>query len=93
MMEALSNFVAAQAAIHPVIATLLMVIGVVRAINKPLFSFIHSVDQAAGLTKTDAVVSEVEASKAYQYFCYGLDWALSIKVGTQAPAPAPEKAA
>ena len=83
ILAGISTFVANQAVIHPWIATVILVLTVVRAINKPLFTFLHTIVLQTVSTKDDEVLVQVETSKAYLYFCYFLDYVFSIKIGTQ----------
>ncbi len=78
--------VMALAAQYPVISTILMAMSVARLINKPLFSFLHSVADATPTKKDDEALKSVEASQAYTWVCFMLDYVASVKIGTQAPA-------
>jgi hypothetical protein len=69
---------------HPSILAVITVIGALRIVNKPLFAFLHSVMQATGSQKGEALVTEVETSKIYSGFLFLLDYVASVK-----PAPKP----
>jgi hypothetical protein len=64
----------------PVVSTVLMVVGVLRFINKPLFSFLRTFVLATPSKKDDQILDKVESSKVYKTICYILDWFGSIKL-------------
>jgi hypothetical protein len=85
----MESFVAALAVKHPLILTVLVVMGFLRAMLKPTFSYLHQLAQAGKLEKFDAIISMVESSKVLKVLAYILDWAVSIKL--TAPAPVIEQ--
>lgn len=66
--------------------TVLMIVGALRVINKPLVSFLHVVVGATTTPRDDEVLAAAEASGVYKWFCWGLDWLFSLKAGPQAIA-------
>lgn len=64
----------------PFIASVLMLIGVLRLINKPLFAFLHAFVLATPTTKDDEALNKVEQSKFYLTVVFILDWLGSIKL-------------
>lgn len=76
LAEGLGKFVSQ----YPIIATILMVVGVARLVNKPLFSFLRTYVQATPTPNDDRVLDKVEASKAYKVLSYILDLTASIKL-------------
>lgn len=69
---------------YPIVASILMVIGVLRVVMKPLMDFLRAVVLATPGTGDDALLAKVEASKIYGYWLYFLDWIGSIKTPTRA---------
>lgn len=69
---------------YPAVATVLMLIGTLRLIMKPLMTFLHEFVLATPGTGDDALLDQVEKSKVYTTFMYILDWFTSIK-----PVPPP----
>lgn len=65
---------------YPILASVFMVIGVLRAVNKPLFTFLRVVVEATPTAADDEILVKVETSKAYQYFCFILDYFASVKM-------------
>lgn len=65
---------------YPVIATILMVIGVARMIFKPFFSFMQAVVDATPSANDNEILAKVEASKVYKAIAYAFDWFGSIKL-------------
>lgn len=64
----------------PVITTILMVMGTLRAIAKPLSTFVHEVVKATPTAKDDEFVAKIEASKVYSSLHWALDYFTSIKL-------------
>lgn len=65
---------------YPMVIQAFAIIGFIRTINKPLFSFLRSITAATASPADDAILDEVERSKAYKYVSYILDWSLSVKL-------------
>lgn len=76
----MEELVIAMASKYPVIIGIFTVIGILRAVNKPLFAFIRSYVQATETKKDDALLDKVEQSKVYSYVCFVLDWFASVKM-------------
>lgn len=85
MDEALNAFIVQFAQNHPIILTILSVIGVLRAINKPIFALLHAYVLATPSTSDDALLSSVEQNKIVRALLFALDWTASIKL----PPPQP----
>lgn len=79
-MESLVALVMPLIEKYPFIATVLMVIGTLRAINKPLFVFLHAFSKATESKKDDKVVADIEASKGYKSFVFIMDYLASVKL-------------
>ena len=63
----------------PWIATILMVVGVIRLVVKPLMELAKSVAASTPSTKDDAVIAGVESNKIYKTFLFVIDWLFSLK--------------
>lgn len=74
------EFIIQFASQYPIVASILMVVGVLRLINKPLFAFLNAVVVATPTTKDNEILKKVETSKAYQYISFLLDYLGSVKV-------------
>jgi hypothetical protein len=64
---------------YPVLVSALLVMGVLRAVNKPLFSLLRTFVISTPNKTDDKVLDEVEASKVYKTVVYVLDWVASVK--------------
>lgn len=64
----------------PVTASVLMGVGILRAVNKPLFSLLHSYVLATPNPNDDKVLDAVEKSKIYTVGSYMIDWFGSVKI-------------
>jgi hypothetical protein len=80
----LSLILAGFVAKYPILTTVLLVMGLLRAVNKPIMEAIRAFVKATPNPGDDLVLEKVEASKAYKAFCFALDWSTSIKIGPQA---------
>ena len=58
----------------------LMVVGVLRLINKPLFALLRQYVNLTPDKKDNELLDQVEKSKAYQVFLFAIDWLASIKL-------------
>lgn len=65
---------------YPIVVSMLMAMGVLRLINKPLFAFLHAFVAATPSPKDDEILGKVEKSKLYQYFCFAVDYLFSAKL-------------
>lgn len=76
----LSNF----AATHPWLASTFMVVGMCRAIFKPLMAFLHSIADVTPSTKDNELLAKAESSKVYSVLSFALDYVASIKLPPKA---------
>lgn len=67
----------------PYISTVIMAVGFLRVINKPLFSLLHAYVAYTSTDADDKALDEVEQSSVYKGLLYVLDWFGSVKVGDQ----------
>ena len=65
---------------YPVIASVLMVIGVLRSVFKPLMSFLRTFVLATPSEKDNSILDKFEGSKFYAGIIYVVDWFTSIKL-------------
>jgi len=65
---------------YPIIVAILSVIGFLRVIFKPLFTFLHAIADATKSTKDNAILASVEDSKVYKAVVFVLDYIASIKL-------------
>lgn len=68
------------AAKYPIIASIIIVIGIFRSIFKPLMSFLRSFVLATPSVKDDSILDKFEGSKIYAGIIYVVDWFTSIKL-------------
>lgn len=64
----------------PGMVEILVVVGTLRLVNKPLFSLIRSVVDSTPTKKDNEVLDKVESSGIYKTFTYVLDWFGSVKI-------------
>jgi hypothetical protein len=76
-------FIVTFAQSHPVVLTILAAIASLRLVFKPLMSAIEAFVKSSPSTDDDAVLENVEHSKAFKVLAYLLDWLGSVKVGPQ----------
>lgn len=80
------ELVAMLIAKYPMLAQIFVVIGVLRAINKPLFALFQAyVDQTASKTDNE-ILAKIMNSSLYKYFNFVLDWSTSVKLPQGKPA-------
>lgn len=66
---------------YPVAAQILMVVGFLRLLNKPLFSFLQQVVDFTDWTQKDnEILKKILESKIYKYVSYILDYSASMKL-------------
>jgi hypothetical protein len=63
----------------PWIATIFMVIGVIRVVVKPLMELAKSVAASTASAKDDAAVASLESNKIYKTVLFVIDWIFSLK--------------
>jgi hypothetical protein len=76
----MEQFIAEMVAKYPTLAAIVVVVGIMRIIAKPLMTFLHSVVQATPSDWDDKLLAKVEASKWLKWLLWALDYAASIKV-------------
>jgi uncharacterized membrane protein YcgQ (UPF0703/DUF1980 family) len=64
----------------PVLASILMVVGGLRIVVKPIMALLHNLADYSPSQKDDILIDKVENSKLYKGFLFCIDWLASIKV-------------
>jgi len=80
MYEWIAELLIGFASGNPIVASILMVIGILRVTIKPLMSVVHIIVDATATKKDNEAVEKVEASKGWKTFLYIIDWLGSIKL-------------
>ena len=65
---------------YPHIAAVLLVVGILRIINKPIFALLHVIVQSTKTEKDNQALEKVEKSLLYKIFLFTLDWLASFKL-------------
>lgn len=65
---------------YPVLASILVVVGMLRLIFKPVFSILRNVANATKSVKDNELLDKVERSKIFKAVLYALDYLGSIKI-------------
>lgn len=76
LMQLLAGFIAK----YPIGASILLIVGVLRAVNKPLFALLHAFVDTTESKKDDELLAKAESSKLYKGVAFVLDWLGSIKL-------------
>lgn len=79
-MDAIAAFLLSLATQYPIIASVLMIIGTLRLIIKPLFSFLHTITDATPSVSDNEFLAKVENSTFLKTALFLLDWLASVKV-------------
>lgn len=80
MEEILIQFLIQAAQGYPIVMTIFIVLGVLRAVNKPLFALWRSYVSATPQKSDDELLDTVERSKIVKALLFVLDWTASVKV-------------
>ena len=68
---------------YPILAQVFMVMGILRAVNKPLFSLLQAYAEATASKSDNELLAKIMGSKVYGWVNYGLDWSASVKLPKQ----------
>lgn len=79
-MEELTNLVLNLIQSYPKLGTIVAIIGTLRVIFKPLFSFLDVIVAATPSTKDEELLGKVKDSKAFKAFSFLVDYVGSIKI-------------
>lgn len=80
MEAALISFLLGLADKYPWAVTIFMVMGVLRAVFKPLVAFARTVVSATPSQKDDELLNKAESSKAFKSIAWFIDYISSIKL-------------
>lgn len=80
MEQVIIQFLVGLVSKYPIITSIIMVVGILRAVNKPLMTFLHAVVLATPTNKDDELLGKVEGSKIYGIVSFVLDYIASIKL-------------
>jgi hypothetical protein len=75
-MEFILNFIAE----YPIASSVLVVVGVLRAIFKPIMTAIEAVVAATPTQKDDLALEKAKASKLYLALVWFIDYIASVKL-------------
>lgn len=93
MEENVANFISQLALQYPLLTTILVFLGTMRVINKPLLSLARAFVKSTATQSDDVMLLYIETSKFYKAVTYFLDWTVSIKLPPKTiviPKPEPE---
>ena len=79
-MDAVLEFILSFAGKYPVIASILMVVGGLRAVFKPLMAVAHAYVEYSASPKDNEALAKVEGSKIYKGLAFVLDYLASVKL-------------
>jgi hypothetical protein len=74
------NLIVGFAGQYPIIATLLMVIGALRVVFKPIFSVLRAYVEFTPNPADNLALDSVEGSKVYKGIVWFLDFFASVKI-------------
>lgn len=80
MEQVISGLIVQFATNYPILTTVMLALSVLRTINKPLFSILHSIADVTPYDGDDKALAAVESSPIYASICYVLDWFASVKL-------------
>lgn len=87
----LINMMNAAVLKYPWATSVLTVVGVARFFFKPVVALVQKYVEFTPGKEDDTKLAAVMASKPYRWFCFVLDWTLSIKLpAAKAPEPVAE---
>lgn len=68
---------------YPQVGTVLMIVGTLRLIFKPLTTFLHQVVDATPTVRDNEILDRIEKSKAFKVVAWALDYFASVKLPGQ----------
>ena len=80
ILEALVQAILGWAVQYPTVAAVLMVVGTLRLVMKPLMSFLNEVVLIIPGDADNQILKNIETSKVYTVLMYILDLLTSIKI-------------
>lgn len=79
-MEAIVEFIMPMVAKYPAIATVLMIVGGLRVVFKPIMSVARAYVDYTSTDSDNKKLDEIESSRVYKGLAYVLDYMASIKL-------------
>lgn len=79
-MDYISAILGELAAKYPALMTVFVIVGILRAVNKPLFALLHAYVEATPSDKDDAALKKAEESKGIKTVMWVLDYLASVKM-------------
>lgn len=79
-MEAIVALLMSLLGKYPLIGSILMVMGILRSVFKPLFALARAYVSASPSAKDDAALDGIEKSAIYKGLAFALDYLASIKL-------------
>lgn len=80
MFEIIGEWIANLALTNPEVAAIIMAVGLLRIIVKPVVATIDKYVSDTPTKTDDESWSKFKSSKAFTIFCFILDWTTSIKL-------------
>lgn len=77
---AVSGFLVQMATQHALFMLVILLMGFLRSILKPLFTFLHSYVESTVDPADDKLLEKVETSKGYKILVFILDYVASVKI-------------
>lgn len=74
------EFILEMAAKYPAFSSLFMIMGVLRAVFKPLMTLLHAYVEATPTEKDNELLEKLKKSKAYGAVVWLLDYFASVKL-------------
>lgn len=65
---------------HPYVASALMIMGILRAVFKPIMAVLHAYVEASPSEKDNLILEEAEKSSIYKGIAFLLDYVASVKL-------------
>lgn len=79
-MNVILEWISPMLEMIPFFPQLLMIMGLLRIINKPLFTFLHTFTNATETPKDNELLIKLQSSKGYRTFLFIIDWFGSVKL-------------
>lgn len=67
----------------PKLSSILVVIGILRVVMKPTFSYLHTIFEGLNLTAWDQKETAIETSKPVKFLYFLIDYLASVKLPVQ----------
>jgi len=80
MLEELLGQILTWASTYPIVSTILMVVGVLRVVIKPLMSLLNAYVLATPSPSDNEWLRGFQEGKVYSIIIYVLDWLGSVKI-------------